>query len=70
VIKEVDPQLLTIPLATEVKSRFMQITQMLFDHPLWVQEPIQNEIATTNQDAVVNEIFKREGLDYIYITQL
>lgn len=56
--------------APEVRNRFIQILQRLFEHPLWVQEPIQNEIATANQDAVVAEIFKREGLDYIYLTQL
>lgn len=54
----------------EVKSRFIQITRKLFEHPLWVQETIQNEIATTNQDAVVAELFRREGLDYIYLTKL
>ncbi len=56
--------------APEMKSRFMQITRKLFYHPLWVQETIQEEIATTNQDAVVADIFKREGLDYIYLTKL
>ena len=56
--------------APEVKSRFMEITMKLFDHPLWVQEPYQNEIATTNQDSVVADIFEREGLDYINITKL
>lgn len=54
----------------EVKARFIQIIKKLFDHPLWVQETIQNEIAKTNQDSVVAGIFKREGLDYIYLTKL
>ena len=54
----------------ENKARFITIHKKLFDHPLWVQEQIQNEIAQTNQDAVVTEIFKREGLDYIYLTKL
>jgi len=31
---------------------------------------VKNEIAKTNQDSVVTEIFKREGLDYIYLTKL
>ena len=54
----------------EIKSRFITIIKKLFDHPLWVQETIQNEIAKTNQDSVVMDIFKREGLDYIYLTKL
>ena len=54
----------------EVKARFIQIIKKLFDHPLWVRETIQNEIAKTNQDAVVAGIFKSEGLDYIYLTKL
>lgn len=45
-------------------------TKRLFEHTLWVQEAIQNEIAKTNQDAVVTNIFRREGLDHIYITKL
>jgi len=54
----------------EIKSRFITVIKKLFDHPLWVQEPVQNEIAKTNQDSIVTEIFKREGLDYIYLTKL
>ena len=54
----------------EIKSRFITIIKKLFEHPLWVQEGIQKEIAKTNQDSVVTEIFKREGLDYIYLTKL
>lgn len=54
----------------EVRNRFNGITKRLFEHPLWVQEAIQDEIAKTNQDAVVTDIFRREGLDYIYITKL
>lgn len=54
----------------EVRSRFSNIIKKLFDHPLWVKKEIQNEIATTNQEPVVKEIFKREGLDYIYLTKL
>ena len=54
----------------EVRNRFSIITKRLFDHPLWVQEAIQDEIAKTNQDVVVTNIFRREGLDYIYITKL
>ena len=52
------------------RARFIQIMQKLFEHPLWVQEPIQDEIAKANQDVVVGNIFKREGLDYIYLTKL
>lgn len=58
------------PFAPDVRKRFYDITKRLFEHPLWVQETIQDEIAKTNQDAVVTAIFKREGLDYIYITKL
>lgn len=54
----------------EVRRRFDGIAKRLFEHPLWVQEAIQDEIAKTNQDAVVTDIFKREGLDYIYVTKL
>jgi hypothetical protein len=54
----------------DIKSRFITIIKKLFEHPLWVQEAIQKEIAKTNQDSVVTEIFKREGLDYIYLTKL
>ncbi len=54
----------------EIKSRYMHIVHKLFTHPLWVQEPIQNEISMSNQDALVGDIFKREGLDYIYLTKL
>jgi hypothetical protein len=54
----------------EVKTRFIQIMKKLFEHPLWVQEPIQDDIAKANQDVVVASIFKREGLDYIYLTKL
>ena len=55
---------------SEVRKRISGIVQRLFDHPLWVQESIQDEIAKTNQDSVVTSIFKREGLDYIYLTKL
>ncbi len=58
------------PFSPEVRKRFSDITKRLFEHPLWVQESIQDEIAKTNQDSVVTVIFKREGLDYIYITKL
>lgn len=54
----------------KIKSRFIAVIKKLFDYPLWVQETIQNEIAKTNQDSIVTEIFKREGLDYIYLTKL
>ena len=54
----------------EVRKRFSGIVQRLFEHPLWVQESIQDEIAKTNQDSVVTNIFKREGLDYIYLAKL
>jgi len=54
----------------DTKARFIQIMRKLFEHPLWVQEPIQDEIAKANQDIVVGNIFKRENLDYIYLTKL
>jgi len=56
--------------APEVRNRFGAIAKRLFEHPLWVQEAIQDEIAKTNQDSVVTSIFKREGLDYIYLSKL
>ena len=56
--------------SSEIRSRFIFIIKKLFDHPLWVQETIQNEIAKTNHDSVVTEIFKREDLDYIYLIKL
>lgn len=54
----------------EVRLRFNEIVKRLFGHPMWVQEAIQDEIAKTNVDSVVTDIFKRETLDYIYITKL
>ncbi len=54
----------------EIRSRFITVIKKLFDYPLWVQDTIQNEIAKANQDSVVTEIFKREGLDYIHLTKL
>lgn len=56
--------------SSEIRKRFSDIIKKLFDAPLWVKEDIQNEIAKTNQDSVVKEIFKREGLDYIYLTKI
>jgi len=54
----------------EVRERFSNIIKKLFEHPLWIKGDIQNEIAKTNQDVVVKEIFKSEGLDYIYVTKI
>ena len=34
----------------EIKSRFITIIKKLFDHPLWVQETIQEEIAKTIEE--------------------
>jgi hypothetical protein len=59
-----------VKFSPEVRSRFSNIIKKLFEHPLWVKREIQNEIATTNQEPAVKEIFKREGLDYIYLTKL
>lgn len=56
--------------SAETKGRFIQIIRKLFEHPLWVQQPIQSDIALANQDAAVAEIFKQQGLDYIYLTKL
>jgi hypothetical protein len=56
--------------SSDVRKRFNSIIKKLFDHPLWVQEAIQDEIAKTNQDSMVMNIFKRENLDYIYLTKL
>jgi hypothetical protein len=54
----------------DVRKRYSDIVKRLFTHPLWVQQPVQDEISKTNQDSVVMKIFEREGLDYIYLTQL
>jgi hypothetical protein len=54
----------------EARARFIQIARKLFEHPLWVQQAIQEDIALANQDAAVADVFKREGLDYIYLTKL
>jgi len=54
----------------DIKNRFIQIIRKLFEHPLWVQERVQKDIAKTNNDADVKEIFKAEGFDYIYLTRL
>ena len=56
--------------APDIRKRYDGIVQRLFGHPLWVQESIQDEIAKTNQDSIVTNIFKREGLDYIYLTKI
>lgn len=56
--------------SSEEKRRFSEIIRKLFDHPLWVQEEIQNEIAKTNQDSVAGAIFKREGLHHIYLAEI
>jgi hypothetical protein len=34
----------------EIKSRFISIIKKLFEHPLWVQETIQKEIAKTIEE--------------------
>ena len=34
----------------EIKSRFITIIKKLFEHPLWVQETIQEEIAKTIEE--------------------
>lgn len=68
--KVYDPLCYREEFSPEIKMRFIQIVRKLFEHPLWVQEPIQNEIALANQDAAVADIFKREGLDYIHLTKL
>jgi hypothetical protein len=54
----------------EIKKRIVQIIQKLFEHPLWVQERVQNDIAVANNDATVRDVFRAEGLDYIYLTKL
>jgi hypothetical protein len=56
--------------APNVRKRYSDIVKHLFTHPLWVQPPIQQEIAKTNQDAVVTKVFAREGLDYMYLIRL
>lgn len=55
---------------SETKSRFSDITKKLFDHPMWVKEFQQEEIAKANVENAVLKIFESEGLDYIYLTKL
>ncbi len=69
-VKVYEPLCYQKTFSADIKARFIQIVQKLFEHPLWVQELIQDEISKTNQDAIVAEIFKRENLDYIYLTKL
>ena len=58
------------PFEPIAKQRFSEIIKKLFDHPLWVKENKQVEIAQSNNDAGVGSIFNKEGLDYIYLTRL
>jgi hypothetical protein len=69
-VKIYEPLCYQKPFSSETKARMIQIMSKLFEHPLWVQEPIQDDIAKANQDVVVANIFKREKLDYIYLTKL
>ena len=56
--------------STNVKKRFSEIIQKLFDAPLWVLENNQKIIAGANKDSIVQELFEQEGLDYIYLTKI
>jgi hypothetical protein len=58
------------PFEPIAKQRFSEIIRKLFDHPIWVKENKQIEIAQSNNDASVGKIFEKEGLDYIYLTKL
>ena len=53
-----------------VKKRFSEIVKKLFEHPIWVKEAKQVEIAQSNNDATIGKLFENEGLDYIYLTKL
>ena len=54
----------------QIKERFSNIIKRLFDHPLWVIENNQKEIATANVDNVVTKLFEKEELHYIYLIKL
>lgn len=56
--------------SADVRKRFSEIIKRLFEHPLWIQPVIQDDISKSNQDSVVVKIFEREGLDYIHLTRL
>ena len=58
------------PFDTITKQRFGQIIEKLFNHPVWVKETRQVEIAESNKDAGVGELFAKEELNYIYLMKL
>ena len=58
------------PFDSNIKHRFITVIKKLFDSPLWVIPEIQKNISTANKDAVVGDIFKQQGMDYIYLTKI
>lgn len=50
----------------KIKNRFSAIIKKLFDHPLWVIENNQKEIAIANVDNVISKLFEKE-IYIIYI---
>jgi hypothetical protein len=55
---------------TDTKQRFSEITKKLFEHPMWVKEFRQEEIAKANKENPIAKVFEDEGLDYIYLTKI
>lgn len=56
--------------SSKYKKRLSEIIKKLFDAPFWVMENNQNLIAGANKDSIVQDLFKREHFDYIYLTSL
>ena len=56
--------------AANTKKRFAEIIKKLFDAPLWVFEQNQKLISGANNDSIVQELFEKEHLDYIYLTKI
>jgi hypothetical protein len=56
--------------AANTKKRFSEIIKKLFDAPLWVIDQNQKLISGANKDSIVQELFEKEHLDYIYLTKI
>lgn len=56
--------------STNTKKRFSEIIKKLFDAPAWVIDLNQKLISGANKDSIVQELFEKEHLDYIYMTKI
>lgn len=54
--------------SSSVKKRFSEIIQKLFKAPLWVIPANQRVISGANKDSIVQDLFKQERFDYVYLT--